>query len=46
MENGKFIVKGEHEKVEQISESLQRRLLENGMPLGELQALMKGGKSA
>ena len=46
MENGKFIVKGEHEKVEDISESLQRRLLENGMPQGELDALMKGGKPA
>ena len=46
MENGKFIVKGTHEKVEDISESLQRRLLENGMPQGELDALMKGGKSA
>ncbi len=46
MENGKFIVKGEHEKVEQLSLSLQRRLLENGMPQGELDALMKGGKSA
>lgn len=46
MENGKFIVKGEHEKVEEISQSLQRRLLENGMPQGELDALLKGGKSA
>lgn len=46
MENGKFIVKGAHEKVEEISESLQRRLLENGMPQGELDVLMKGGKSA
>ncbi|MCM1277239.1 MAG: CpaF/VirB11 family protein, partial [Lachnospiraceae bacterium] len=46
MENGKFIVKGEHEKVEQISESLQRRLLENGMPQGELDNILKGGKSA
>ena len=46
MENGKFVVKGTHEKVEDISQSLQRRLLENGMPQGELDALMKGGKSA
>ena len=45
MENGKFIVKGTHEKCEEISESLQRRLLENGMPQSELEALMKGGKS-
>ena len=46
MENGKFIVKGAHEKVEEISQSLQRRLLENGMPQGELDALLKGGISA
>ena len=46
MEDGKFIVKGTHEKVEDISESLQRRLLENGMPKAELDVLMKGGKSA
>lgn len=46
MEKGKFIVKGAHEQVEQISKSLQRRLLENGMPQGELDALLKGGKSA
>ncbi len=46
MENGKFIVKGEHEKVEQISLSLQRRLLENGMPQGELDKILKGGETA
>ncbi|MBD5112441.1 MAG: type II/IV secretion system ATPase subunit [Ruminococcaceae bacterium] len=40
MENGKFIVKGEHEKVEEISQSLQRRLLENGMPQAELNRLL------
>lgn len=45
VEDGKFIVKGEHEKVDEISRSLQRRLLENGMPQGELEALLKGGIS-
>lgn len=40
MEDGKFIVKGTHEKVEDISESLQRRLLENGMPKAELDRLL------
>ncbi|MCM1277046.1 MAG: CpaF/VirB11 family protein [Lachnospiraceae bacterium] len=45
MENGKFIVKGAHEKCEQISESLQRRLLENGMPQNELDKILKGGTS-
>lgn len=45
VENGNFIIKGEHEKVEDISLSLQRRLLENGMPQSELDALMgKGDK--
>ena len=46
IENGTFIVNGSHEKVEEISRSLQRRLLENGMPQGELNELLKGGKSA
>ena len=46
MEDGNFIIKGTHEKVEEISQSLQRRLLENGMPQSELDALLKGGKSA
>ena len=32
MEGNRFIIKGEHEKVNNISESLKRRLLENGMP--------------
>ena len=41
--NGKFIVKGTHEKIENISLSLQKRLLENGMPQSELNALLKGG---
>ena len=43
VENGKFIVKVAHEKVEEISKSLQRRLLENGMPQSELELLLKGG---
>ena len=46
LENGEFIIKGAHEKVADISKTLQRRLLENGMPQSELNALMKGGKSA
>ena len=43
VENGKFIVKGTHEKCEEISLSLQRRLLENGMPQSELDRILKGG---
>lgn len=40
MENSKFIVKGTHEKCADISLSLQRRLLENGMPQAELDRLL------
>lgn len=32
IENGKFIVKGSHRRVNAISGSLRRRLMENGMP--------------
>lgn len=32
MEGSKFIIHGEHEKVNEISKSLKRRLMENGMP--------------
>ena len=40
MEDGKFIVKGTHEKCSDISLSMQRRLLENGMPQSELDKLL------
>lgn len=40
MEDGKFIVKGTHEKCSDISLSMQRRLLENGMPQGELNRIL------
>ena len=40
MENGKFIIEGHHAKVNEISASLQKRLLENGMPNEELQTLL------
>lgn len=32
MEGSKFVIKGDHEKVNNVSESLKKRLLENGMP--------------
>lgn len=32
MEGSRFIIRGEHEKVEGMSDGLKRRLLENGMP--------------
>lgn len=43
MENGKFHINGTHEQVSPVSESLRRRLLENGMPQQELNELLKGG---
>ena len=43
IENGKYIINGFHEKCANISPSLQRRLLENGMPIGEMNKLLKGG---
>ena len=44
MENGKFIIEGHHAQVGEISQSLQKRLLENGMPNEELLALMNRRK--
>ncbi len=41
MENGKFVITGSHEKCADISPSLQRRLLENGMPQEELNKLLR-----
>ncbi len=46
IENGKYVINGYHEKCANISPSLQRRLLENGMPIGEMKRLLEGGKSA
>lgn len=44
MENGKFVIEGHHTQVNEISASLRKRLLENGMPNEELQALLKPEK--
>ena len=46
IENGKYIINGFHEKCANISPSLQRRLLENGMPIGEMNKLLNKGESA
>jgi len=43
MENGKFIVSGRHGVIQGISESLQRRLLENGMPQDTLKHILSMG---
>ena len=44
MEDGKFVIEGHHTQVNEISMSLRKRLLENGMPNEELQALLKPKK--
>ena len=38
--DGKFVIEGEHKQVNSISESLARRLLENGMPQETLTGLL------
>lgn len=43
MENGKFLITGHHRIVQGVSESLQRRLLENGMPQSTLKCLILMG---
>ena len=44
MEDGKFVIEGHHTQVNEISVSLRKRLLENGMPNEELQALLNPKK--
>lgn len=44
MEDGKFVIEGHHTQVNEISVSLRKRLLENGMPNEELQALLNPNK--
>ena len=44
MENDIFIIEGHHAQINEISASLRKRLLENGMPNEELQALLKPEK--
>lgn len=39
IEDGSFIIDGYHEQVNTISESLSKRLLENGMPLAQINIL-------
>ena len=43
VEGDKFIINGHHEQVSRISDSLQKRFLENGMPQEILDRLTKGG---
>ena len=44
MEDGKFIIEGHHEQINTISDSLAKRLLENGMPQAVIESLR--GKEA
>jgi pilus assembly protein CpaF len=46
MEDNKFVINGSHRMVNNISESLCKRLLENGMPIETINRLKKGGLSA
>ncbi|WP_101908595.1 CpaF/VirB11 family protein [Marasmitruncus massiliensis] len=43
IDGDKFIINGHHEQVSRISDSLQKRFLENGMPQEVLDRLAKGG---
>ena len=43
VEDGKFIVNGQHRAVQGISNSLQKRFLENGMPEETLKRILKIG---
>ncbi len=40
--DGKLSIKGEYQKVNDISKSMQQRLLENGMPMSLLESIMGG----
>lgn len=44
MENGKFIINGEHARVSHVSEGLKKRFLENGMPRETLQKIVGKGE--
>ncbi len=44
MEDGKFIIEGHHEQINPISDSLAKRLMENGMPQALIENLQ--GKEA
>lgn len=41
MEDGEFIISGQHKQINSISESLSKRFLENGMPIGIIEKLKK-----
>ncbi len=41
LEGDRFIIEGHHQKCEEMSESLQRRFIENGMPRSELEQFIQ-----
>jgi pilus assembly protein CpaF len=41
MEDGEFIISGQHKQINSISESLSKRFLENGMPIDIIEKLKK-----
>ena len=41
LEGDRFIIEGHHQKCEEMSESLQRRFIETGMPRGELEQFIQ-----
>lgn len=41
LEGDRFIIEGQHRKCEEMSGSLQRRFIENGMPRSELEAFLQ-----
>jgi pilus assembly protein CpaF len=43
-ENNQFHISGDHVTVNPVSDSLCKRLLENGMPQERINAIKKGGK--
>ncbi|WP_339310853.1 CpaF/VirB11 family protein [Paenibacillus sp. FSL M7-0896] len=45
-EAGRICIDGAYEKVSDISIGLQKRLLENGLPLSSLQRLLSGGEAS
>ena len=45
-ENNEFFITGEHAVINPISDSLCKRLLENGMPQERINAIKKGGLTA
>lgn len=46
LDGDKFIIEGHYEKCECMSESLQKRLIENGLPSGELQKFLQSEVTA